>query len=160
VRAIDAEGMQLSVSHSGELVAVAFQPSGIAVGVDVEQVDAQLDADSVAAVSLAEVETTELARYEPADRARAFTTYWTRKEALVKATGDGIRADLSKVIVSPPDQPAALLGWSGYDGPAQLVDLEVGRDHVAALAILSSEAGRVHSIDATALLSAGSTARP
>ena len=42
----------------------------------------------------------------------------------MKATGDGIRADLRKVIVSAPDQPAALweLGRVA-SGPVQLVDL-------------------------------------
>ncbi len=35
----------------------------------------------------------------------------------MKATGDGIRADLRKVIVSAPDRPAALVEWPGYGGP-------------------------------------------
>lgn len=151
VRAIDAEGIHLSVSHSGELIAVAIHP-GTPVGVDVEVVDPRIDPDSLATVSLAELEAKELARYEPAERARAFTAYWTRKEAVVKATGDGMRADLRKVIVSPPHEPAALLDWSGYDGPVQLVDLEAGPDYTAALAVLSSEPPQVHTRDASPLL--------
>jgi 4'-phosphopantetheinyl transferase len=155
---VRTEGMQLSVSHSGDLVAVAFHPS-TPVGLDVEVIDPKIDADSLATVSLAEVETKELARYEPAARARAFTAYWTRKEAVVKATGDGMRADLRKVIVSAPDQPAAVQEWHGYDGPVQLVDLEAGSDYAAALAVLTAAELTVHSIDAAPLLSSGSAHR-
>jgi 4'-phosphopantetheinyl transferase len=155
---VATEGMQLSVSHSGELIAVAFHPS-TAVGIDVELVNPKIDADSLAAVSLSELEAAQLAEVEPAERARAFTQYWTRKEAVVKATGDGIRADLRKVIVSAPDQPAALLEWPGYDGPVRLVDLQAGQDYAAALAVLSDETLDVRSIDASPLLSSGPAPR-
>jgi 4'-phosphopantetheinyl transferase len=148
---VRADGMELSVSHSGDLIAVAFHPS-TPVGLDVEKVDPNLDADSVATVSLAPMEAAELAKYDPAARARAFTTYWTRKEAIVKATGDGIRADLRRVVVSPPDQPAALIEWPGYDGRVHLVDLEAGSDYAAAVAILSGDPVTVNSIDAAPLL--------
>jgi 4'-phosphopantetheinyl transferase len=148
---VTTSGMQLSVSHSGDLIAVAFHPR-TTVGVDVELVDPAIDADSLATVSLAESEAKLLATLEPAERARAFTQYWTRKEAVVKATGDGIRADLRKVIVSAPDQPAALLEWPGYGGPVQLLELQAGRDYAAALAVLSDEPVEVRSIDASPLL--------
>ena len=68
---VATDGMQLSVSHSGDLVAVAFHP-GTAVGVDVELVDPAIDADSLAAVSLSEVEADQLAEVDPAERARRF----------------------------------------------------------------------------------------
>ena len=148
---VTTEGMQLSVSHSGDLIAVAFHAS-TAVGVDVELVDRGIDADSLATVSLAESEAAQLATLGPSERARAFTTYWTRKEAVVKATGDGIRADLRKVVVSAPDRPAELLEWPGYGGPVQLVDLQAGQDYAAALAVLSDEALDVRSMDAAPLL--------
>ena len=149
---VRAPGVELSVSHSGELVGVAFHP-GVAVGLDVEVVDPEIDADELASVSLADVETEELGRYDDGTgRARAFTTYWARKEAVVKATGDGIRADLRKVVVSPPDEDARLVEWAGYDGTVRLVDLEVGSRHAAALAALTETELTVHSIDAGPLL--------
>nr|WP_239063038.1 4'-phosphopantetheinyl transferase superfamily protein [Streptomyces sp. SID13031] len=143
--------MQVSVSHSGDRIVVAFHPSA-PVGVDVELINPAIDADSLASVSLSDVEAAELAGFEPAARARAFTQYWTRKEAVVKATGDGIRADLRKVIVSAPDQPAALREWAGYDGPVRLVDLQAGVEYAAALAILSEQSPEVRSFDAGPLL--------
>lgn len=148
---VTVDGMQVSVSHSGDRIVVAFHPSA-PVGVDVELINPAIDADSLAGVSLSEVEAAELAGFAPADRARAFTQYWTRKEAVVKATGDGIRADLRKVIVSAPDQPAALREWAGYDGPVRLVDLQAGVEYAATLAILAEQTPEVRSFDAAPLL--------
>jgi 4'-phosphopantetheinyl transferase len=148
---VAVDGMQVSVSHSGDRIVVAFHPTA-AVGVDVELINPAIDADSLASVSLSNVEAAELAGFEPEARARAFTQYWTRKEAVVKATGDGIRADLRKVIVSAPDQPPALREWAGYDGPVRLVDLPAGVEYAAALAILSEETPEVRSFDAGPLL--------
>lgn len=146
-----AEGMQMSVSHSGDRIVVAFHPSA-AVGVDVELINPAIDAASLATVSLSDLEATELAAFPEDAQARAFTQYWTRKEAVVKATGDGIAADLRKVIVSAPDQPPALREWAGYDGPVQLVDLPAGVEYAAALATLSEESFEVRSFDAAPLL--------
>ncbi|WBQ03242.1 4'-phosphopantetheinyl transferase family protein [Kribbella sp. CA-293567] len=148
---ISVDGMQLSVSHSGDRVVVAFHPTA-AVGVDVELINPSIDADSLASVSLSTLEAAELAGFEPAARARAFTQYWTRKEAVVKATGDGIRADLRKVIVSAPNQPPALREWAEYDGPVRLVDLPAGVEYAATLAILSEHTPEVRSFDAAPLL--------
>ncbi|TWD82807.1 4'-phosphopantetheinyl transferase [Kribbella amoyensis] len=148
---VHADGMQVSVSHSGDLIGVAFHPS-TPVGLDVELVDPKLDPDALATITLADSEAAHLTRYAETDRARAFTQYWTRKEALVKATGDGIRADFRKIVVTPPDQPAAVLDWPAHTGPVQLADLAVDAKHVASLAALTSAALTVHSIDAAPLL--------
>ena len=74
---------QISLSHSGEvaLLAVTERP----VGVDVEEVR---DLD-VATVSrhFPTTERAELSAMDDPARVRRFTTLWTRKEALVKASG-------------------------------------------------------------------------
>ncbi|WP_432948196.1 4'-phosphopantetheinyl transferase family protein [Kribbella sp. CA-253562] len=149
---VRAEGAELSISHSGDLVGVAFHP-GTPVGLDVEVVDTRLDPLDLARVSLAPEETEHLVRRDAADRPAAFTTYWTRKEAVVKATGDGIRADLSKLVVSAPDQPAAVLQWPDHDGPVRLVDVDSAPGHRAALAALTEEPIEVGTFDAADVLS-------
>ncbi|MFI5728543.1 4'-phosphopantetheinyl transferase family protein [Kribbella sp. NPDC051587] len=132
---VRAEGVELSVSHSGEWVGLAIGTAP--VGLDVERVDSAQDVDGVAGMSLAPEELQVLKQYDGAAKARAFTRYWTRKEALLKATGDGISAGLWTVVVSAPDQPAGVVRWDS--GPAQLHDLEIDNDHLAALAVLSAE---------------------
>jgi hypothetical protein len=75
-------GPDVSISHSGATVAVAVSTAG-AVGVDVQQV-ADDSVHDLSPLVLAESE----ARHVVV--ARDFFIYWTRKEALVKATGDGV----------------------------------------------------------------------
>jgi 4'-phosphopantetheinyl transferase len=76
-------GPDVSISHSGATVAVAVSTAG-AVGVDVQQV-ADDSVHDLSPLVLAESE----ARHVVV--AHDFFIYWTRKEALVKATGDGSR---------------------------------------------------------------------
>lgn len=130
---VRADGVELSVTHSGDLVGVAVSESP--VGLDVEKVDPALDVDGLAGISLSD---TELAALPHTDRARAFTTYWTRKEAVVKATGDGLRIDL-RTITGPP---------AGF----RLMNLEVDPGYVAALAIRSPEPPIVHTRAAQVLI--------
>lgn len=148
---VRAEGAELSISHSGDLVGVAFHPS-TPIGLDVELVNPDVEALSLARVSLAPAETEDLTRRPEADQPAAFTTYWTRKEAVVKATGDGLRADLTKLVVTPPDQPAALLSWPDHTTPIQLLDVEAAPNHQAALAALTTNPIQVETKDAAELL--------
>ncbi|MER7244883.1 4'-phosphopantetheinyl transferase superfamily protein [Kribbella sp. NPDC000426] len=132
---VRADGVELSVTHSGELVGVAF--SDQPVGLDVEKVDPGMDVDGVARVALSAAEVRELERYDGIAKARAFTTYWTRKEAALKATGEGLRGELRAPLAAG----------------IQVQELEVGADHRAALAVVSAEPPVVRVESATALLS-------
>ncbi|MCD0451426.1 4'-phosphopantetheinyl transferase superfamily protein [Actinocorallia sp. API 0066] len=116
-------GWHLSVSHSGGLVGLAV--ADVPVGLDVEERGRSLDeiADSV------------LAGEPPGD----LHVYWTRKEALLKATGDGLRVPMTAVRVSAASAPAALLAWRGRaDLPARTVlrDLDPAPGYAGALAFI------------------------
>lgn len=119
VRVVGLGAVEVSVTHSGELVglAVADRP----VGIDVEHVDPDLDIDGVARVALSADEARALNGYTGIERVRAFTAYWTRKEAALKATGRGLRGDLR---AAPP---------TGI----HVQDLDVGPGHRAALAVVA-----------------------
>ena len=132
---VRADDVELSVTHAGELVGVAVGDHP--VGLDVEKVDPGIDIDAVARMSLAEEELRELARYDGIAKAEVFTRYWTRKEAVVKATGAGLRTDLRTVTIP--------------DG-THLRDLAVDPHHRAALAVVSVEPPVVQVNDATQLL--------
>lgn len=146
-------GWECSVSHSADRVAVAVGRTG-PLGVDVEDFGGRSgDRDAgIADLALTADEAAELARYAQPDGLR---TYWTRKEAVLKATGEGLRIGLRQVVVSAPDAPPALVR-SGYDAGlparAQLRTLSPGDGYLACLAVLDTPAPEVTEIDATALL--------
>jgi 4'-phosphopantetheinyl transferase len=121
--------LHVSVSHAGDRVVVAAC-RGAEVGIDVEPVTG-LTAAEIAPLALGDDEVPH------AVDARTVLTYWTRKEAIVKATGDGIEVPLRDVRVSPPGATPRLLGYPGRDGlVAQLLDLRTGDGYVGALAVL------------------------
>jgi 4'-phosphopantetheinyl transferase len=136
-------GVQHSVAHSGDLVAVAVARAP--VGVDVEQLDGRRrplgrdgDPDGLARIVLSAAEQAALAGVPPAGRARAFLVAWTRKEAVTKATGDGLRAAFSDVVVAPDAGPPRLVSWPYPRSPrdVSLLDLDVADGYVAALAVI------------------------
>lgn len=134
-----------SISHSADRVAVAV--ASAPVGVDVEQL-VELDIRPLVDTVLHANERVGI------DHADGFLTVWTRKEAVLKAIGDGLRRPMTEVTVSAPDQPAALLGIAGRpDVIAQLQDLRPGHGYVGALALLGPGTV-VRELDATQLLTA------
>ncbi len=139
-----ARGWEISVSHSGEWVALALARE-VAVGVDVERVSETRDLDGLAGYTLADAEH-EVWRTLPEEgRTGAFFGYWARKEALLKATGLGLSGGLRRVTVSPPHTRARMLSWEGGGGPdaAWLSDLERGSEYRSALAVLTDRPVRL-----------------
>ncbi|MFC6081813.1 4'-phosphopantetheinyl transferase family protein [Sphaerisporangium aureirubrum] len=98
-----------SVSHSGDRVAVALSTAG-PIGVDVEQIpDAPVNELIRSALTPAEQ---DIVRSMPEQNQHAaFTRIWVVKEAVLKATGHGLRIPPRHVHVSHPYQPPALLEW-------------------------------------------------
>jgi len=81
-----------------------------------------------------------------------FITYWTRKEAVVKATGDGLAVPLREVLVSAPDAAPRLLAYPARTLTAVLRDLAPRPGYAAALAVLAAEPVAVRERDAAPLL--------
>jgi 4'-phosphopantetheinyl transferase len=141
--AIEGGALEHSVAHSGDLVAVAV--AGNPVGVDVEQLDGRPhplggdgDPDALARLVLSAAEQAFLTAIPPPGRPRAFLVAWTRKEAVTKATGDGLRAAFSEVVVAADAGPPRLLSWPYPRDPREvaLLDLDAAAGYVAALAVL------------------------
>jgi 4'-phosphopantetheinyl transferase len=135
-----AEGWELSISHSGDVV-VAAVALGSPLGVDVELVEPWdgPDLPPEYELVLTDTERAEIELLPEARRARACLTYWTRKEAVLKATGEGLDTPMTDFTLSGPDQPPALLSWHQQDGrrpvPA-IADLSLGEHYPAAVAAL------------------------
>jgi 4'-phosphopantetheinyl transferase len=144
--------LHFSVSHSGSAVAVAVA-WGQPVGVDVEGIGALRPAelDRVLLATLAPEERLQVLRQPVDRRILALTTYWTRKEAVLKATGQGLTAPMDELVVSPPTSPPRVLRWngsSGRPGDMALHSLHPPPGFVASLAVVGGASTRVAERDA------------
>ena len=141
-------GLEASVSHAAGLVAVALTRAA-RVGVDLEVMDGTARARRAAELACAAPELARVGNEHDALR------YWTRKEAIVKATGDGLRAAPPDIHVSAPQDRPQLLAWHGRTRPdCTLVDLELPDGYVGALAVLTHRLVDVVARPAAELLAA------
>jgi 4'-phosphopantetheinyl transferase len=136
-------GPSFNLSHSGAVALYAFATTG-ELGIDVELDDADFAKDKIAERFFSPAEVRVLRSLPPADQPRAFLRCWTRKEAFIKARGDGLSLALDSFDVTlTPDVPAALLrtAWSEHEPRDwQLEDLsDPAGGYVAALAIRAYE---------------------
>lgn len=139
---LTARQLRFNVSHSQNIALLAFCPAHD-IGVDLEF--RRDDYDDVKIARLARrffctAESQELATLNSDQKKTAFFRCWTRKEALLKATGEGISGGLAKYRVSLlPGSAAQVLapveetdGWS-------LFDLQPGENVAGALAVRSAQ---------------------
>ncbi len=135
-----ADAIEFSLSHSGERVVLAVA-RGVPLGIDVERLAPERDRASLAPMVLSAAEQSVMATMPVAKHNEALLRYWTRKEALLKATGDGLAVPPASLTVSAPDAAPALLSWAAKPAlstPAFLVDLNAGPGHLASLATLGT----------------------
>jgi 4'-phosphopantetheinyl transferase len=132
-------GPSFNISHSGTVVLYAFAAAG-ELGIDVELYDTGVARERIAERFFSPTEVSVL-RSLPADvQPWAFLTCWTRKEAFIKARGDGLNLALDSFDVTlAPEAPAALLrtAWC-HEEPEQwrLEDLSDRRTgYIAAVAL-------------------------
>jgi 4'-phosphopantetheinyl transferase len=149
--------LNVSISHSGDRVAVALCADG-PVGVDVEQVNPDLDVDSMLRFVLGDAERQAFSEVQGRQaRLQAFFHSWTRKESVLKATGDGLRIPMSNVTLGAPLDRARLTGFTTHPElveTAQIVDLHPGPGYVGAVAVLSAQPVRVWELDGADAFSA------
>jgi 4'-phosphopantetheinyl transferase len=97
-----------NVSHSGAYALIAVTRRG-ELGVDIEARRPLMDRDALARQCFSAVERARLQSLPEPVRAEAFFTCWTRKEAYVKAVGDGLAYPLDAFDVTfAPGDPARL----------------------------------------------------
>lgn len=122
---VPGNDVHFSLSHTSGLVMIAL--AEVPVGIDVEGFPGPETVTDVAS-QLHPTERTELAALPAAERPAAFTRCWTRKEALLKATGVGLSEDLSLTFVGTGPQPAPNTDWL-------LADLTTEPGYAAAVAV-------------------------
>jgi 4'-phosphopantetheinyl transferase len=131
-------GLRFNLSHSGHLALVGVA-HGRDIGIDIERVREDFAGEKIAERFFSEREVACL-RSVPRDRqAQAFFSCWTRKEAYIKARGEGLSMPLDKFDVAfAPGEAPALLGTRidpGEVGRWSLHDLRIDEGFAAALAV-------------------------
>lgn len=102
-------GLYFNFSHSVDLAVLALSRIG-ELGVDLEYTAKKIDFMPIAAHFFAEKEYETLQQLPEKQRNLAFYLCWTRKEAFIKAVGEGLSFPLKKFEVSLiPDEPAEVI---------------------------------------------------
>lgn len=116
----DAGGdVRFNVSHSHGRGLVAFARGG-EIGVDLEQMRAEVDCASLVATHFSAAEQVAWAALPGASRRAAFFHGWVRKEAYVKARGDGFShpPDAYTVDLDPAGSGCLLADRTAPEAPA------------------------------------------
>lgn len=135
-----SSNLQFNLSHSHGIVLFAFS-QGKRVGVDVEHVRRDLNVQEIASRFFSAAEKRALTQCS--DMHDAFFHCWTRKEAFVKARGEGLSCPLASfdVSVAPGDEEVPLTTRpDGTESQAwQLWSLNSFPEHAAAVAVESGQ---------------------
>ncbi|MCW2573775.1 MAG: phosphopantetheine-protein transferase [Frankiales bacterium] len=131
--------LEFNLSHSQDLALLAITRDR-PVGVDVEWLRVLSgDVMDLSETQFSETERKVLRALPPAERRTGFFRCWTRKEALIKASGEGLTRDLDSfdVDVSPGSKSALLQidGRIGQDAGWLLRDLPAPPGYAAAGAL-------------------------
>jgi 4'-phosphopantetheinyl transferase len=133
-----ASGVTFNVSHSGEIALLAFTRRR-EIGVDLEQVRRDFDVEPIARRFFSAHEQEQLNVLPKDKRFEAFFRCWTRKEAYIKATGEGLSLPLHQFDVSiAAEDRDALLSTRPDDSAAALWSLReipAGPGYVAAVCV-------------------------
>lgn len=101
--------LRFNVSHCDDVAVYAFS-RGREIGIDVEAIRVIRDADDIAGRFFSRRENEAYLALDPRDKPLGFFNCWTRKEAFIKALGDGLYHPLDAFDVSlAPGEPAKIL---------------------------------------------------
>jgi 4'-phosphopantetheinyl transferase len=134
---VSGQRLCFNASHSGSLALFAFT-MGCELGVDVEEIRPLVDMNEIAQRFFCAEEAAELLSIPDGERCHAFFLCWTRKEAYLKAIGEGLSAPLDRfrVTLRPEETCRFLHLWNDPLAAEEwnLYNLEPAPGYAAALA--------------------------
>ncbi|MDT5062756.1 MAG: 4-phosphopantetheinyl transferase [Acidobacteriota bacterium] len=104
-----SSGLRFNLAHSHELALYAVTRNR-EIGIDVEYIRADFAGDEIAERFFSSTEIATLRKLSLEQRTEAFFNCWTRKEAYIKARGEGLSFPLDRFDVSliPGEEPLTL----------------------------------------------------
>lgn len=138
--------LHMSVSHGGGLAAAAVCDHG-PIGIDVERIDNRRNLLAIAERFYAPDEYEALTQCSTDERTSLFHQWWTRKEAVLKATGVGLRGGLTVRVDAAPDSE----GWrrvalDGHEAPLFVRDLRTPDPGVFGAIAIEGQPGVLQSV--------------
>jgi 4'-phosphopantetheinyl transferase len=135
-----SDALQFNLSHSGKLALVAVGHTEL--GVDVEKVRHLESLTPIAQRHFSNSEFEKLDELEGHARELGFYRCWTRKEAYIKALGEGLSMALNSFDVSLCEEPQFLACHDGREDPADwsMVDVSPAPEYVGAIAMRAKQA--------------------
>jgi 4'-phosphopantetheinyl transferase len=135
---LDNGTVRFSFSRSNTVALYAFTRHH-EVGIDVEEIRELDDSDQIAETFFSRSEKKTLFRLSEGEKKEAFFSCWTRKEAFLKAIGEGLYHPLDRFDVSlAPGEPARLISVGGDSIEASqwtIQDLKPAAGFAAAIAV-------------------------
>ncbi len=132
------DAIRFNISHS-DGVALYAVSRGREVGIDLELIRDGLEIEEIAGRFFSRLELATLCALPTDVRKYAFFLCWTRKEAYIKARGEGLSLPLDQFDVSLiPGEPVKLMSTRPDSGEAlrwSLQELSIEPGYVAALAV-------------------------
>lgn len=130
--------LKFNMSHSGEILLIAITTNR-EIGVDVELVRSIPDMNRMVELYFTESEINWYTALTEPEKAPAFFSAWTRKEAFLKAIGEGLQYPPEQVEVSMDPEAVTpslnLLGNSQDDVRYSLLSFQPTEGYLAALAV-------------------------
>lgn len=136
-----SHAIDFNVSHTRDIAVYAIGNGlspHVRLGIDVEHLGREVNADRLGRKLLTASERAHIATLPTEERRCAFLATWTCKEAMSKATGDGLAAPFSRIAVEGSEPPRVLDGPAPYQ-PTQwrLHRIPMPEEYVLTLAIYS-----------------------
>ena len=120
---VDYPELAFNLSHTADRVVIAVAWD-CRLGVDVEICKPRLNLSGLVEKCFAEEEAAFWQQLPESQKTQAFYSFWTRKEAFVKATGHGIVLGLNNCVINPenpseflrvPDSCGQAAAWHSLD---------------------------------------------
>jgi len=123
-----------NVSHSNDLALIAVAQKQN-IGIDIEKINHESDHQALITRFFSKAEQAEFQTMLDANKAKAFCACWTRKEAFIKAVGDGVGYGLDKfdITVDPENQTPEINLRKPTEETWSAINLPINDDYMACL---------------------------
>ena len=126
----------ISHSHGKAMYGITLRKL---IGVDIEKIRTNISYNKIAKRQFSQSEINMIQKSPIDEKIQTFFNIWTRKEALLKATGKGLLSPMSQFDVSKtPDEPVTFLKYlptSEKNSDWNIYDLDIGSGFCGALAV-------------------------